>query len=166
MRGPARRRRGRPVAVGVALALAGPALFAAFAYASFYVGTSGNDHVEVERSGAVAYLKGGDDTFKGARGREEDRGHQFGGRDQVYGGPERDEIASYTYGDILRGNHGRDDLKGGAGADGLYGGGGGDTLTSGSGRDLFKPGKGVDLCIGQPEDRGFPGKCERTRIAR
>jgi Ca2+-binding RTX toxin-like protein len=150
----------------VALAVTCSAAVATVAFASFYVGTNGNDHVEVERSGAVAYLKGGDDTFEGARGREEDRGHQFGGRDQVYGGPERDEIASYSYGDILRGNHGRDDLKGGAGGDALYGGAGDDTLTSGAGRDLFKPGKGVDLCIGQPEDRGFPGKCERTRIAR
>src|SRR5688572_1126934 len=102
MRGSARRRRGRPIAAGVALmAVAGSLIVAAVAYASFYVGTNGNDHVEVERSGAVAYLKGGDDTFEGARGREEDRGQQFGGHDQVYGGPERDEIASYTYGDTL-----------------------------------------------------------------
>ncbi len=147
-----------------ALVVGAFAIGAAVAYANTYYGTNGADTITVERSGSVAYLRGGNDTFEGARGREEDPGNDYGGGDHVYGGRHDDEISSHTYVDVLRGQRGDDILDGGAQADALHGGRGDDTLIGGAGRDLFKPGKGEDLCIGQRRDYGFPRNCERVRV--
>jgi len=139
------------LAVVAALGLSG------VAYASYVNGTSGSDDVVIQQNGAVAYLKGGNDSFTGASG-------SAGGSDHVYGGSGNDRIVGRTYVDTLRGGRGNDRLEGGPARDGIYGAGGDDTLIGGAGIDHFLPGPGRDTCLGQRKDKGFPGNCEIVRI--
>lgn len=147
------------------------------AYGAYVIGTDGDDDITIERSSSVVYLKGGNDTFTGARAKR-------GGSDHVYGGQGNDRILSYSHSDTLRGQTGNDRLDARSGPDGLYGGPGedrllgghgddflsggsdDDTLIGGPGRDVFRPGKGRDTCIGTLRDHGFPGRCEVVRIVR
>ncbi|MDQ3572007.1 MAG: hypothetical protein M3383_04000 [Actinomycetota bacterium] len=129
----------------------------AIAYASYFNGTSGSDDVVIERGSSVAYLRGGDDSFTGAKG-------NAGGSDRVYGGSGNDRIVGRSHVDTLRGGPGDDRLVGGPARDGVYGAGGDDTLIGGAGIDHFLPGPGRDTCFGQRKDKGFPGNCEIVRF--
>ncbi len=132
-------------------------LFCSLAYATFYSGTDGADSVTIERNSSVAYLKGGNDNFRGAQGNN-------GGSDHVYAGPGDDTVFSYTKVDVLRGGNGDDYLDAGGNRNNLYGGRGDDTLIAGSNVDQFQPGLGTDTCFGQIKDVNFPGECEIVRI--
>ena len=132
-------------------------MFCSLAYAAYYDGTSGDDSIIVERSSAVAYLKGGNDNFRGARGAN-------GGSDYVRGGAGNDTIRTFTRVDILRGGSGNDYLDAGSHRNNLFGGTGNDTLIGGNNIDQFHPGRGTDVCLGQIEDVNFPGECEDARI--
>jgi Ca2+-binding RTX toxin-like protein len=138
------------------------------AYASFYSGTDGDDLIVIKRNGSVAYLEGGNDTFKGAKGIKASRKDQrYGGGDHVRGGPGSDRIFGRVYTDVLRGGEGDDLVLGGAQRDEMHGGPGADTLKGGPGTDLFRPGRGRDVCVGQRKDYGFPGfspGCDVVRI--
>ena len=142
----------------IGLTVAAVALsFSAVAYAAFYNGTSGADTIVVERNSSVAYLKGGNDNFEGARGDD-------GGSDYVRGGPGDDTVRTYTKVDVLRGGSGNDYLDAGSHHNNLFGGRGDDTLIAGSNVDQFQPGLGTDTCFGQIKDVNFPGECEIVRI--
>ena len=142
----------------IALISVGALFAASLAYGFFYKGNGDDETVTVERGGSVAYLKGGDDRFTGAKGKRS-------GGDHVRGGRGDDLIRTFGRVDVLRGGPGADDLRGGGGPDALHGADGPDHLVGGAGVDRFRPGKGHDTCVGKPEDVGFPNRCEVAIVA-
>ena len=128
-------------------------VLAATAFAAHYEGTTGDDDFTARKGSASAYLYAGNDSFRGAKGAK-------AGSDAVWGGPGDDTMRGHGRHDVLRGHGGQDYLNGGPGRDGLRGGDGDDTLIGGGGVDVFKPDEGEDTCIGQMQDKRFPGKCE------
>jgi Ca2+-binding RTX toxin-like protein len=152
---------GRRTALRVGVGAGAAALLLAslaFARAN-YEGTDGDDTFTAEHGATTAYMRGGNDTFSGAPGKD-------GGADHVKGGPGNDNLNGISFDDLLHGNGGEDTVRGGTGIDGLHGGGGDDTLIGGRGRDVFRPKTGVDTCIGQLKDRGFPERCEHAQISK
>ena len=141
-------------AAGAALALASLALARAH-----FEGTDGDDSFTAENGSSTASLRAGDDRFWGAPGKS-------GGADHVRGGPGDDRIFGRSFDDMLRGGRDSDRLEGGPGIDGLHGGRGDDTLIGGRGRDVFRPWQGDDTCLGQLNDRGFPGRCEHVKVVK
>jgi Ca2+-binding RTX toxin-like protein len=151
--------RRRALRVGLGVGAAGLLLTSlAFARAN-YEGTNAGETFNAEHGATTAYMRGGNDTFNGAPGKD-------GGGDHVKGGPGNDKLNGVSFGDLLHGNGGKDTIRGGVGVDGLYGGAGGDKLIGGRGRDVFRPKTGVDTCIGQLSDHGFPERCEHAKIVK
>ncbi len=88
---------------------------------SVYLGSSGDDVIDLSDSDSAVYVTGGE------------------GSDTITGG---------SSGDVLKGGEGDDKLTGNAGIDLLMGGEGDDTLIGGDGADILIGGEGVDILTG------------------
>lgn len=101
-----------------------------------YMGTSGNDTIEISSTDNVLVSGGeGDDTITTGSG-----------HDILKGGEGDDTLKGNAGDDLLMGGEGSDTLIGDAGEDWLVGGEGDDTLTGGADADtfIFSPGHGND----------------------
>ena len=103
-----------------------------------FVGSTGDNRLEMGAGSNVAVGLGGDDTIIGGNG-----------VDNLQGGAGED---------TLRGNNGRDVLDGGADGDVLVGGADNDQLRGGTGSDTIEGGTGRDILIGGTVNgTSFPG---------
>ncbi|WP_417624700.1 calcium-binding protein [Paremcibacter congregatus] len=106
----------------------------------YIIGTAGNDFAHGGGGDDVLQLLWGDDVGIGGTGNDIIAGDQ--GQDIVVGGDQNDNVSGGSGNDMVSGGRHDDQLSGGAGADVLAGDEGDDTVIGGSGNDVFRFGRG------------------------
>ena len=120
------------------------------------LGTSKNDHIEIEQEGSTIEVEIGHDEYTfastgfsrlivvGYDGNDKIDVSEIILRASLYGGGGNDKLDGGAGNDYLSGGDGNDDLDGGDGDDFLSGGDGNDKLDGGKGADMMLGGAGND----------------------